>query len=111
MIKIKIKPISQNEAYKGRKLKTSKYHNFEKLLMLLLPPKLEISPEGKIEFNVKFCLSSKLADGDNPLKSFQDLVSKKYNFNDKRIYRWIIEKVDVAKGQEFIEFELLTLEK
>jgi hypothetical protein len=111
MIKIHIKPISQNEAYKGRKFKTSTYHAYEKLLTMLLPARLEVPEGGKLEFRIKVGLSSKNADGDNPIKSTQDIIAKKYKFNDKRIYRWIIEKIDTAKGAEFIEFEILKLEQ
>jgi hypothetical protein len=37
---------------------------------------------------------------------FQDTISKKYNFNDNLIYRAFIEKVDVKKGEEYIEFKV-----
>lgn len=111
MIKIHIKPISQNEAYKGRKFKTSTYHAYEELLTTLLPPKLEIPKDGKLEFHLTTGLSSKNSDGDNVLKSTQDIIAKKYSFNDKRIYRWVIEKIDTAKGAEFIEFQILKLEQ
>ena len=78
---------------------------------MLLPPRLEVPEGGKLEFRIKVGLSSKNADGDNPIKSTQDIIAKKYKFNDKRIYRWMIEKIDTAKGAEFIEFEILKLEQ
>jgi len=34
----------------------------------------------------------------------ETIQNKKYNFNDKYIFRLVIEKVMVVKGAEFIEF-------
>ena len=66
-------------------------------------------PEGKLMLRATFGLSSKNADWDNPIKCFQDIVSAKYGFNDRRIYKGIIEKVIVPKGSEFIEFTISPL--
>jgi len=101
---IEIKPLSINQAWKGRRFKTEAYKDFEATLFLLLPKKIKI-PEGKLEANYLFGVSSKNCDYDNFIKAFQDILSKKYNFNDKKIYRGIIEKVDVKKGSEFIQFQ------
>lgn len=61
---------------------------------------------GKLLLFLRFGLSSKNADYDNPIKPFQDILSKKFGFNDRHIYKAIIEKVDVPKGKEFIEFDI-----
>lgn len=104
MIKIQIKPISVNEAYRGRRYKTTDYKAYERELAVLLPS-VDV-PEGKLEVYYRFGLSSKGSDYDNQIKAFQDIISKKYGFNDNRIYRALIEKVDTKKGEEFIEFEV-----
>lgn len=65
---------------------------------------------GKLSLFLRFGLSSKNADVDNPVKPFVDCLQKKYVFNDRQIYRLTVEKVDVAKGQEFIEFEILPID-
>ena len=36
---------------------------------------------------------------------------KKYLFNDKEIYKMVVEKVIVPKGKEYIKFEIKTLTK
>jgi len=64
---------------------------------------------GKLSLFLRFGLSSKNADIDNPVKPFVDCLQKRYGFNDRHIYRLVVEKVDVAKGDEFIEFELKPL--
>lgn len=100
-----IKPLSVNQAWQGKRFKTPEYKGFEKQLLLMLK-KIKV-PEGKLLLKATFGLSSKNADWDNPIKPFQDVLQKKYGFDDRRIYRGEIEKVDVEKGKEFIEFQIL----
>lgn len=105
MKNIKIKPLSVNKAWQGKRFKTIDYTRFERYLMYLLPKKVKI-PE-KIELRIKWGLSSKLADIDNPLKPFIDVLQKKYKFNDNQIFRLIVEKEETKKGDEFIAFEIV----
>ena len=107
MIKVQIKPLSANEAWRGIKRKTPAYMRYERDLSLLLPSL--VVPSGKLEVFYRFGLSSKNSDYDNCVKQFQDVISKKYDFNDNRIYRAVIEKVDVKKGEEFIVFDIKKL--
>ena len=109
MNRIKIKPISVNEAYRGRRFKTKDYKSYERDLSLLLPH-IDV-PEGKLQVHYIFGLSSKGSDYDNQIKAFQDIMSSNYGFNDNRIYKAVIEKVDVKKGEEYIDFELKELQK
>ncbi len=104
MPKINIKPLSVNDAWQGKRFKTKEYTAYEKNVLLILP-KLSI-PDGKLALSIVFGFSSKASDIDNPVKCFVDCLQKKYGFNDNRIYKMIIEKVDAAKGDEFIEFSL-----
>lgn len=105
MMKIKIKPLSVNEAWKGRKFKTENYNEFENGLFYLLPKQLKI-PEGPLEICFYFGLSSKNCDWDNPIKPAQDVICKTYGINDNRIFRGSAEKIHVPVGQEYIEFEV-----
>lgn len=104
---IKIKPLSVNQCWQGRRFKTKLYKSFEIELLSKLKP-LEV-PAGKLQIFIKFGLSSKNADWDNPIKPFQDILQKKYGFNDRNVYKAVVEKVDVKKGFEFIEFEIKSL--
>jgi Holliday junction resolvase RusA-like endonuclease len=108
MHKVNIKPLSVNDAWKGKRFKTQDYKSYEHDLMWILPKKIEI-PSGKFGIKLKFGLSSKNADFDNPVKPFIDILQKKYSFNDKMIYKSIIEKEDVEKGFEYVEFDLFEL--
>ncbi len=107
---IKVKPLSVNECWKGKRYKTDKYRGYERLLMFVLLPKMLFIPEGKLQIYFKFGFSNIGSDWDNPVKAFQDILQKKYNFDDKRIYRAIVEKELVKKGQEYIKFEITSYE-
>lgn len=107
-MRIDIKPLSVNESWQGKRYKTDKYKLYERACLFMLP-KLNVPPKGKLQIEFVFGLSSKSSDWDNPIKPIQDIMQKKYGFNDNRIYRAIVEKVDVEKGNEFIEFNITEL--
>ena len=102
-----IKPLSVNEAFRGRKFKTKKYIEFQQEMLLKLP-KMDI-PEGKLEIHYKIGFSNSNSDLDNAFKQLNDCLQKKYGFNDNLIYRIIADKEIVKKGQEFIEFKICQL--
>lgn len=103
-MRLDIKPLSVNEAWRGRRVKTQKYRNYERdILKLLRPIKI---PGGPLELYLKWGFSSAGSDWDNPIKPFQDCLQKKYDFNDNRVVRALTEKVKVKRGEEFIEFEI-----
>ncbi len=104
-MKINIKPISVNKCWQGRRFKTKSYKQFEKDLLALLPNDYEI-PTGDLKIALKWGFSSKLSDWDNPIKPIQDILQKKYDFNDCRIFRATVEKEIVKKGEEYIEFKI-----
>lgn len=105
--RLDIKPLSVNEVWRGRRFKTDKYKHYERETLLKLKP-LSVRG-GKLSLLLRFGLSSKNADIDNPVKPFLDILQKKYGFNDRQIYELTIKKEDVAKGSEFIEFEIFEL--
>ena len=109
MILVAIKPLSVNDAWKGRRYKTKEYKAYEKELLYRLPPKLDV-PEGKLKIELEFGFSSKGSDGENPVKCFIDVLQTKYGFNDNRIYRYEINKEIVKKGFEYIKFRISSFE-
>jgi Holliday junction resolvase RusA-like endonuclease len=102
MPKINIKPLSVNQAWQGRRFKTKAYDKYISDVLMLLP-KLKVSNE-MLELEITFGLSSRAADIDNPLKCFIDCLQKRYGFDDKMIYRLIVNKDITKKGAEYIEF-------
>lgn len=108
MTRIELKPLSVNEAWKGRRFKTEDYKKYERNLLLMLPKKLEI-PEPPFLITFKFGFSSSASDWDNCIKTTQDVLAKKYKFNDKLIRKGIVETEIVPKGKEYLEFKIETL--
>lgn len=107
--KINIKPMSVNRAWQGQRFKSRDYLAYEKeCLYKLRGPELSIT--GALGIVLVFGVSSKLADPDNPVKPFLDILQKKFKFNDNQIYSMIVRKVDVKKGFEFVEYRLLRLD-
>ena len=108
MTRIEIKPLSVNEAWKGRRFKTDAYKKYERNLTLMLPKKVTI-PEPPFVIMLKFGFSSSASDWDNCIKTTQDILAKKYKFNDKLIRKGIVETEIVPKGKEYLEFKIETL--
>ena len=107
-MKIDVKPLSINSAFQGRRFKTPRYKAYEIEVMLKLP-KFKI-PRAPYQIYLEFGFSSKLADWDNPVKLFVDILQKKYGFDDRDIYRAVVVKTIVKKGEEFIKFKIEQLE-
>tara|TARA_R110000868_G_scaffold245983_1_gene502638 strand:- start:475 stop:807 length:333 start_codon:yes stop_codon:yes gene_type:complete len=108
-IEIKIKPLSINKAFQGRRFKTPYYKAYEQELMLRLPSSKVPLPPFSIAY--EFGFSNMASDIDNPVKALQDVMQKKYKFNDKDIMEARIKKVIVKKGDEYIKVEMTTLKQ
>ena len=106
-IKVNIKPLSVNEAWKGRRFKTDKYKAYEKELLYRLP-RIDI-PKPPYKFSYEFGFSNIQSDLDNPVKILQDILQKKYGFNDRDIYEAIIKKDKDAKGNEYLYVTITTI--
>jgi len=105
MTTIRLKALSVNDSWRGRRFKTQEYKDYEYGLSFLLPTFLKI-PKGKLKLEILVGFSSKASDLDNILKPFIDVLQKKYKFNDNRIYKLKIEKEIILKGKEFIKFKI-----
>lgn len=103
--KIIIKPLSANEMWKGGRIKSAKYRKFQNNCLFLLNSKIEI-PKGKIVLYLQFGFRSAASDVDNPVKAFTDVLSKKYGFNDNKIYMIIMHKTIVDARKDYIEFAI-----
>lgn len=104
--KINIKPLSVNDAFKGRRFRTDKYNSFIKNCLLMLPKSIDIANESNIKLAIQFGFSSKASDIDNCCKSFIDCLVKKYGVDDRYIYELHVFKSIVKKGEEFIKFKI-----
>ena len=105
-VKLDIKPLSVNSAWKGQRFKTDAYRNYEKAVLLMLP-KISL-PAPPYKLSLVFGFSNLASDLDNPAKCFIDCMQKAYVFNDKHIAELNIKKELVGKGCEFITFNIQT---
>lgn len=95
-VTIRVKPLSVNDAWQGKRFKTKVYLAYEKLLMYSMPRIQVPPPPLRIEFTFGF--SNKGSDWDNPIKPLQDILQKKYGFDDKDVFEATVRKVIVRQG-------------
>jgi Holliday junction resolvase RusA-like endonuclease len=107
LIKKQIKPLSVNECWQGQRFKTQEYKDYEKELLYSLPALKLPKPPYSIYF--EFGFSSSASDWDNPVKPLQDILQKKYGFDDKEILEARISKKKVSKGKEYFVVKLESL--
>lgn len=105
LIHLDIKPLSVNQAWQGRRFKTSKYDEFIKNNLLLMPT-LNIEKSKKYKVHLIFGFSNKASDIDNPIKPVLDCITKKYGIDDRYIYRLVVDKRIVKKGSEYIQIHI-----
>lgn len=103
-MRIDYKPLSVNEAWKGRRFKTDAYKIYELDLLFLLP-KYDM-PAKPFSVKLTLGLSTLNADIDNPVKPLLDILQKKYGFNDRDIMELHVFKRKTEKGKEFINFSI-----
>ena len=110
LIKINIKALSVNEAYRGKKWRTPKHDVYKTALKHLLPDWLKL-PASPFCVHLEFGHSNLNSDIDNCAKLFIDSLQDKYNFNDRYIKRLIIDVEKVDKGKEYVKFNIESLVK
>jgi Holliday junction resolvase RusA-like endonuclease len=110
MIQFKIneKPLSVNQAWQGKRFKTPAYKEYEKAMLLQMPPK-NIEPNQMLRVEFFFGFSNKASDLDNPVKLLLDIAQKKYGFNDSNVFELNVRKCIVKKGEEFIQMGIYNL--
>jgi len=102
---VKIKPLSVNKCFQGRRFKTPTYKAYETELLYKLPH-LNIKPKTPLRLTIIVGFSNRKSDLDNICKPFQDILQKKYGFNDDMIYQLIMLKKIVKRGHEYIKFRI-----
>ena len=100
--------MSVNAAWQGKRYKTNEYKSYERSLLYILP-QLEI-PKPPLKIYFEFGIS-KTTDYDNPIKPLQDILQKRYGFDDKDIEEAHIRKKVVKKGNEYFKINIGGYEK
>jgi len=107
-IKMDIKTLSVNKAWLGRKIKSAHYRKYEEVVLQYLDDYIidDVDFSKKLEIEYHFGFSNSGSDIDNPIKPLMDILQKKYNFNDKLVYRMIVIKDVVKKGKEYFKIKI-----
>ena len=92
-VELKIKPLSINQCFQGRRYKTRNYDDYIKEFLILLPKKTQI--KGEIGIKMMFWLqNSKRCDLDNLCKPILDILVKKgYIQDDRAVQEIYLKKV------------------
>ncbi len=115
MIKIDIKPLSVNWAYKWKKIKTKALIEYKEELDNIITLEIWEDHFNYIDFekkwlalklNIVWWFSSMWSDVDNPLKPFIDALQESLWFNDNIVYELNVKKTKTKKEEEFILFEI-----
>ena len=105
--KLKVKPVSVNEAWQVRgfrKFKSAKYNAFQKEVFLQLgDQKWPFELDQFTSCIVKVGFSNRQSDLDNALKPLFDTLSSHYGWNDNKIYKINAQKLIVPKKEEYID--------
>ena len=92
IIQLHIRPISVNESWQGKRYKTSKYKEWEKEMLYILPKRKIMNGDLEVQI-IYYFKHSKKRDIDNPVKPTLDCLQKKGYFkNDNQIVKLAIEK-------------------
>lgn len=112
MHSISIKPLSINEAYKGRRFKTPAHKLYcDQVEILLRKKRLPKVKEKEPIYIIYRFYTSVAQDYDNNIKCFQDILMKKLKTDDRYVFGAYIEKIITKRGQEKIEFAIFRKKK
>lgn len=103
--KVKVKALSVNKLYRGRRFRTPEYDTYEQEVMWQLPPAELIGEDLTLKLTVG--LSNANADLSNTVKAIEDIAQKKYGFNDKHINHIEMHRDRVKKGFEYVDIEII----
>jgi Holliday junction resolvase RusA-like endonuclease len=107
-IEIKIKALSVNRAWQGKRFKTRSYKDFEQRLLWLLKGNKRVA--GKYILNIDFYFKNdKITDLSNCLKTTEDIIVKAGLVDDDRFCR----EIHLRKfgGEDKIIFWIESLDK
>ena len=104
-ISIKLKPLSINQAFQGRRFKSKGHRQYEKDIHALVKPCLNPLTGMIVATYSFFIKNDKMTDGDNLVKVLQDILVKLgYIKDDRYIKRYIIEKYHSENEHIEVEF-------
>ena len=106
MVILKIKPISTNLIWSGRRYMSAEAKQFKRDCKLqLLAKRVKLSVDGELALHLRFGLSRN-ADVSNCIKLVEDVIADVLDVDDILFVGITATKERVKKGQEFIAFDI-----
>lgn len=105
---IKVKPLSVNQCWEGRRFKTRVYDDYIKECLYSLPKKSQIKAKRVAIEITLYLKNAERSDTDNFLKPILDIIVKKgWILDDRYVYKITAEKV--KSKQEKISIKITEL--
>lgn len=105
-IRIQVAPMTVNRAWQGKRYKTKRYEEYEIEMLHALPKDFVMPPEPPYGLEYRVGFSRVDADLGNIEKPLTDILCKKYGFNDRDVFRIVLEKQIVKRGEEFVRVRI-----
>ena len=106
-IHMKIKPISTNSIWIGKRWKSKAAKEFERNIALLLATQCRDTslPDGELTVRLRIGTTRRF-DVDNSLKLLLDCLARHFGIDDRRFSALAVVRVPVKRGAEFITFHI-----
>lgn len=106
-VRLKLKTVSTNKIWAGRKYKTKEAKTFEKDASMLLEQVVPqtILPEGDLTIHFRFG-TTRRKDLSNNIKLLEDVIARHFGIDDRRFSGHTAVRVPVKSGDEFIIFHI-----
>ena len=109
MYVINLQPLSQNQAWSGKRYKSSQYRQYQQditayLRTLSLP---SIQPKEKYYFYFEFGIPY-MQDLSNGIKLLEDIISDYLGINDRDVDSIFCRKIITKKIDAYIKFNIFT---
>lgn len=113
-VRLPCKPISTNNLYMGRKVRSFDYRKFRTLVFKMLDNEFKSSTfelTGNLTLDMEVGFSSPLSDLSNSIKGLEDCLTEYLGFNDRQIVTIVLNKYLVNKGDEYVIVKLRKTKK
>jgi Holliday junction resolvase RusA-like endonuclease len=108
-VELPTKPISTNNLYRGKKVRSYDYKKYRaETFKFLGTREEEYDLTGNLYLELEVGYSSPLSDLSNGIKGLEDVLTEYLGFNDRQVVTLVMNKFLVDKGSEYT---LVTLRK
>lgn len=104
-VELPSKPISTNNLYRGKKVRSYDYKKYRKEVFRFLEDNCRDAEDydltGNLYLELEIGYSSPLSDVSNGVKGIEDVLTEYLQFNDRQVVTVVLNKYLVNKGKEY----------